>query len=68
MERVKVLTYIISSLSAALVGLIIAAQLEAAHPATGESFELTAIAARRYSSMRCDVSTAAPLASSSKRE
>ena len=44
-ERVKVLTYVISSLCAALVGLIIAAQLEAAHPATGESFELTAIAA-----------------------
>jgi erythritol transport system permease protein len=44
-ERVKVLTYVISSFCAALVGLIIAAQLEAAHPATGESFELTAIAA-----------------------
>lgn len=44
-NRVKVITYIISSLCAALVGLIIAAQLEAAHPATGESFELTAIAA-----------------------
>ena len=44
-NRVKVITYIISGLCAALVGLIIAAQLEAAHPATGESFELTAIAA-----------------------
>ncbi len=34
-----------SSFCAALVGLIIASQLEAAHPATGESFELNAIAA-----------------------
>ncbi len=44
-DRVKLLTYIISSLCAGIVGLMIAAQLEAAHPATGESFELTAIAA-----------------------
>lgn len=44
-NRVKVLTYVISGVCAAIVGLIIAAQLEAAHPATGESFELTAIAA-----------------------
>ena len=43
--RVKVFTYLASSLCAALVGLIIASQLEAAHPATGESFELNAIAA-----------------------
>ena len=43
--RVKLFTYIASSLCAALVGLIIASQLEAAHPATGESFELNAIAA-----------------------
>ena len=43
--QVKVLTYVFSSLCAALVGLIIAAQLESAHPATGESFELNAIAA-----------------------
>ena len=44
-DRVKFLTYIISGLCAALVGLIIASQLESAHPATGESFELNAIAA-----------------------
>lgn len=44
-NRVKIATYVISGLCASLVGLIIAAQLEAAHPATGESFELTAIAA-----------------------
>jgi erythritol transport system permease protein len=43
--KVKVFTYIASSFCAALVGLIIASQLEAAHPATGESFELNAIAA-----------------------
>lgn len=43
--RVKMATYILSALCAALVGLIIASQLEAAHPATGESFELNAIAA-----------------------
>jgi erythritol transport system permease protein len=43
--RVKLITYLASSLCAALVGLIIASQLEAAHPATGESFELNAIAA-----------------------
>jgi erythritol transport system permease protein len=44
-ERVTSLTYIFSSLCAGLVGLIIASQLESAHPATGESFELNAIAA-----------------------
>ena len=44
-SRVKGVTYVISGLCAALVGLIIAAQLESAHPATGESFELNAIAA-----------------------
>lgn len=44
-DRVKLFTYLASALCAALVGLIIASQLEAAHPATGESFELNAIAA-----------------------
>jgi erythritol transport system permease protein len=43
--QVKLATYLFSAFCAALVGLIIAAQLEAAHPATGESFELNAIAA-----------------------
>jgi erythritol transport system permease protein len=43
--QVKLATYAFSSLCAALVGLIVASQLEAAHPATGESFELNAIAA-----------------------
>jgi ribose/xylose/arabinose/galactoside ABC-type transport system permease subunit len=41
----KILVYCISGFCAAMVGLIIASQLVAAHPATGESFELNAIAA-----------------------
>ena len=44
-SHVKLFTYVASGLCASLVGLIIASQLEAAHPATGESFELNAIAA-----------------------
>lgn len=44
-KRVTLLTYVLSGLCAAIVGIIIAAQLEAAHPATGEAFELNAIAA-----------------------
>ncbi|MBZ0307173.1 MAG: ABC transporter permease [Anaerolineae bacterium] len=46
--RVKVvtlLTYVISGFCAAMVGLIITSQLVSAHPATGQSFELNAIAA-----------------------
>jgi erythritol transport system permease protein len=43
--RVKFWAYVISGACAALVGLVIAAQLGAAHPATGETFELNAIAA-----------------------
>jgi erythritol transport system permease protein len=44
-SQVKMATYIFSAACAALVGLIIASQLESAHPATGETFELNAIAA-----------------------
>ncbi len=44
-NRVKFLVYVISGFCAALVGVIIASQLAAAHPATGETFELNAIAA-----------------------
>jgi len=44
-RRVKFLVYVISGGCAALVGLIVAAQLGAAHPATGQTFELNAIAA-----------------------
>ena len=43
--RVKWMVYVISGVCAALAGLVIAAQLAAAHPATGETFELNAIAA-----------------------
>ncbi len=43
--RNKLAVYVISALCAALVGIVIAAQLGAAHPATGETFELNAIAA-----------------------
>ena len=44
-NRVKMLVYMISGFCAAMVGLIISSQLVAAHPATGETFELSAIAA-----------------------
>ena len=44
-NRVKMFVYMFSGLMAALVGLIIASQLKASHPATGEFFELNAIAA-----------------------
>jgi len=43
--RVKLSAYMISGFCAAMVGLVIASQLVAAHPATGETFELNAIAA-----------------------
>jgi erythritol transport system permease protein len=43
--RVKLLVYVISGFCSGLVGVIIAAQLGAAHPATGQTFELNAIAA-----------------------
>ena len=44
-KRVTMLTYVISGFCSAMVGLIIASQLVSAHPATGETFELNAIAA-----------------------
>lgn len=44
-NQIKMFVYMFSGLCAALVGLIIASQLVAAHPATGETFELNAIAA-----------------------
>lgn len=44
-DRIKVAVYAISGLCAALVGLIVASDLVAAHPASGETFELSAIAA-----------------------
>ncbi len=44
-NKVKLIVYMISGFCAALTGIIMASQLEAAHPASGESFELNAIAA-----------------------
>jgi erythritol transport system permease protein len=44
-NRTKMIVYMISAFCAAMVGLIIASQLVAAHPATGQLFELYAIAA-----------------------
>ncbi|MDY7026833.1 MAG: ABC transporter permease, partial [Spirochaetota bacterium] len=44
-NQIKMATYMFSGFTAALVGLILASQLVASHPATGETFELTAIAA-----------------------
>jgi erythritol transport system permease protein len=44
-SRTKIIVYSISGFCSALVGLIIASQLVAAHPMTGDAFELTAIAA-----------------------
>lgn len=44
-NRVKLAVYVISGFCSALAGIIIASQLVAAHPATGETFELNGIAA-----------------------
>lgn len=44
-NRVKIIVYMFAGFCSAIAGLIIASQLEASHPATGEMFELTAIAA-----------------------
>lgn len=43
--RVKLVTYVASAACAAMVGMIIASEIRAAHPATGQLFELNAIAA-----------------------
>ena len=44
-NRVKLFVYMFSGFCAAIVGLIISSELMAAHPATGTTFELNAIAA-----------------------
>jgi erythritol transport system permease protein len=44
-NRVKLFVYMFSGFCAAIVGLVISSELMAAHPATGETFELNAIAA-----------------------
>lgn len=44
-DRIKMFVYMFSGLCAAIVGIVVASQLQASHPATGETFELNAIAA-----------------------
>ncbi|OCC05850.1 sugar ABC transporter permease [Labrys sp. WJW] len=44
-NRVKLFVYMFSGFCAAVVGLVVSSELMASHPATGESFELNAIAA-----------------------
>jgi erythritol transport system permease protein len=44
-SRVKLAVYMFSGFCAAIVGLVVSSELMASHPATGESFELNAIAA-----------------------
>lgn len=44
-HRVKLFVYTFSGFCAAIVGLVITAQLQTAHPLTGETYELNAIAA-----------------------
>ena len=44
-SSVKLFVYMFSGFCAAIVGLIVSSELMAAHPATGETFELNAIAA-----------------------
>ena len=44
-KRIKMAVYMLCGMCAAMTGLITASQLVAAHPATGESYELNAIAA-----------------------
>lgn len=44
-DKVKIIVYIFSGVCASIVGIITASQLMAAHPASGESWEMNAIAA-----------------------
>ncbi len=44
-KRIKMFVYMLSGFCSAIAGLIISSQLVASHPATGETFELNAIAA-----------------------
>ena len=43
-NKVKISVYVFSSVCAAMAGIIVTSQLRAAHPATGESWEMNAIA------------------------
>lgn len=44
-NRVKLTVYMVSGFCAAIAGLVVASQLVASHPASGETFEMNAIAA-----------------------
>ena len=44
-NRIKTVVYVISGMCAARVGALVASELVSAHPASGETFELSAIAA-----------------------
>lgn len=44
-DRITIAVYVISGMCAAVAGLIVSSQLVASHPASGETFELNAIAA-----------------------
>ena len=44
-NKVTILVYVFSGICAAIVGIITASQLEASHPASGETWEMNAIAA-----------------------
>ena len=44
-DKVKILVYMFSGVCAAMVGMIAASELMASHPATGETWEMNAIAA-----------------------
>jgi erythritol transport system permease protein len=44
-NRIKIITYMLSGFMAALIGLVLTSQLVASHPAIGETYELTTIAA-----------------------
>ncbi len=44
-NKIKMFVYMFSGFCAAIVGIVVASQLQASHPATGETFELNAIAA-----------------------
>ena len=58
-DNVKIFVYMFSGLCAAMVGLITASQLMASHPATGETWEMNAIAAAVLggTSMSCGIGT-----------
>lgn len=44
-SKIKILVYVISGVCSAMVGIIASSQLAASHPATGETWEMNAIAA-----------------------